>query len=322
MPPERVSWKNVFLVHFLGVVGVADEDQVHLAVLAGEEEIEQREEALGEILLVLVHRRRHIHEAEHDRARDRLRLPDAVAIAKVDLVQEREPAAATRAGDRARRATPRPGRACPAATASVKAASTASASRSMPPESAMRRASDCRSVRITERLAGTPDLVNPARMLLLRSVCPISVRARFGSSRSSKKICMNSSRDSENTKSSSLPPSPPLLPPPPLPEPSGRGMLVAGDVFAVARQHELAVAAAAETERGLGNVLSRHADLAALLHVGEPPLADHLLHRGFDLRLVPAQEPLAVHRALAASVRPAVDEVEHRRSRRVRPVRS
>jgi hypothetical protein len=86
-------------------------------------------------------------------------------------------------------------------------------------------ARDCRSVRTTARLAGTPALVNPARMLFLRSVCPISVRARLGSSRSSKKICMNSSRDSEKTKSSSPPPSPPLLPLPPAPpEPSGRGM--------------------------------------------------------------------------------------------------
>ena len=79
------------LVDFLRVVGMADEDQVHFAVLAGEEEVEQREEALGEVLLVLVHRRRDVHQAEHRGARDRLGSPDAIAIAQVELVEKRQP---------------------------------------------------------------------------------------------------------------------------------------------------------------------------------------------------------------------------------------
>src|SRR6476620_5467875 len=103
-------------------------------------------------------------------------------------------------------------------------ASSAASSRPMLPPSAIRRASDCRTVRTIARLAGTPLFVKPARMLVRCSVRPNSVRARFGSSRSSKKICMNSSRDSEKTNESSLSPSPapPLLPPPA--PPCGRAM--------------------------------------------------------------------------------------------------
>jgi hypothetical protein len=97
---------------------------------------------------------------------------------------------------------------------------------------------------------------------------------------------------------------------------------VAGDVLAIARQHEFAIAAAAEAERRLGDVLLRHPDLAAALHIGQAPLAHHLLDRGLDLRLVPAQESLAIDGALAASVGPSVDELEHRQPRTVSPVPS
>ena len=90
--------------------------------------------------------------------------------------------------------------------------------------SAIRRASDWRTVRTIARLAGTPLFVKPARVLVRCSVRPYSVRARFGNSRSSKKICMNSSRDSEKTNESSLSPSPPLPLPPPPPPPCGRAI--------------------------------------------------------------------------------------------------
>ena len=86
------------LVDFLGVVGVADEHEVDFAVLARQEQVQQREEALGEVLLVLVHRRRHVHQAEHHGARDRLRPPDAIAVAQVRLVDERQLAAPARRG--------------------------------------------------------------------------------------------------------------------------------------------------------------------------------------------------------------------------------
>src|SRR6185503_2138743 len=84
--------------------------------------------------------------------------------------------------------------------------------------------------------------------------------------------------------------------------------VVAGDELAVAGQHEFAIAAVAEAERRFGNVLLRHADLAALLHVGELALADHLLDGVLDMRLITAQEALAIDRASAAAARSTVDQ--------------
>ena len=86
---------------------------------------------------------------------------------------------------------------------------------------------------------------------------------------------------------------------------------VTGHVFAVAGQHVLAVADAAVVERRLGDVLARHAHFAALLEVGELALADHLAHRLLHVRLVAAQEALAVDAVLAAVVEATVDEVCH-----------
>src|SRR5258705_8641336 len=81
----------------------------------------------------------------------------------------------------------------------------------------------------------------------------------------------------------------------------------------MAGQEDLPTAAAAEAERGLGDALARHMHVAATLHVGEPSLADHLVHRRADLRLVTAQEPLAVDGALAPGVLAAIDQVAHER---------
>ena len=86
--------KGIF-VDFLGVVGVANEDQFHLAVLARKEQIQQGEEALGEVLLVLVHRGRDIHQAEHRRARDRLGPQHTIAVAQVWFLKKRQPRAPT-----------------------------------------------------------------------------------------------------------------------------------------------------------------------------------------------------------------------------------
>jgi hypothetical protein len=86
---------------------------------------------------------------------------------------------------------------------------------------------------------------------------------------------------------------------------------IAGHVFAVARQHEFAIATMAEGEGGLRQVLLRHPDFAAAFHVGETPFADHLLDRFPDVQLVAAQEPLAIDRALAAIVGSTIDQVSH-----------
>src|SRR5487761_2078307 len=93
--------------------------------------------------------------------------------------------------------------------------------------------------------------------------------------------------------------------------PVGPRYPVARDILAIAGQHELAVAAGAIAERRLRNVLLRHPDFAALLHVGQTPLADHLPDRLLDMRLVATQEALAVDGAAPATARAPIDQLHH-----------
>ena len=84
VPPVAGERKKVFLVHLLGRVRVADEDDLDPLVLPCQEDIEQHVEALGEVLHVLGHRAGDIHQAEHHRLGHRLRLVLEAAIADVD----------------------------------------------------------------------------------------------------------------------------------------------------------------------------------------------------------------------------------------------
>ncbi len=59
------------LVHFLRIMGVADENDVDALVAALQEKVQEQEEALGQILLALAHRARDVHEAEHHGLRAR-----------------------------------------------------------------------------------------------------------------------------------------------------------------------------------------------------------------------------------------------------------
>jgi hypothetical protein len=52
---------------------VADEDDLDVLVVARQEQVEQHEEALGDVLALLVHRAGDVHQAEHHRLRRRLR---------------------------------------------------------------------------------------------------------------------------------------------------------------------------------------------------------------------------------------------------------
>ena len=74
------------LVDFGGRAGVADEDQVHLAIVAGEEHVQQHEEALGEVLERLGHGRRRVHQAEHHRLGGRLGHPVEAIVLQIDRV--------------------------------------------------------------------------------------------------------------------------------------------------------------------------------------------------------------------------------------------
>ena len=87
--------EEVVLVDFVGLGVVADEDHLGVFVVAGQEEVEQDEEALGDVLACFVHRARDIHDAEHDRLADRLWNAHAVAISQVDRINVRNRAQAS-----------------------------------------------------------------------------------------------------------------------------------------------------------------------------------------------------------------------------------
>jgi len=67
-------------------VRVPDEHHLDMAVTAGEEKMKEHEEALRQILHVLGHRARDIHQAEHHRLRDGLRIAFEPTISQIDRI--------------------------------------------------------------------------------------------------------------------------------------------------------------------------------------------------------------------------------------------
>ena len=80
--------EELVLVDLLGHGVVADEDDLDVLVAAGEEQVQQHEEALAHGLALLVHRAGDVHHAEHHRLRGRARHLDAVVVAQVEAVDE------------------------------------------------------------------------------------------------------------------------------------------------------------------------------------------------------------------------------------------
>ena len=80
------------LVDLLGPVGMADEDDLDVAIAPLQEHVEQHVEPLGEILHVLGHRAGHIHQAEHHGLGDRLGHGLEAAVADIDGIDERDAA--------------------------------------------------------------------------------------------------------------------------------------------------------------------------------------------------------------------------------------
>ena len=82
------------LVDLLRLVRMANKDDLHVLVTALEEDVEQREEPFGDILHVLRHRGRGVHQAEHDSLGDRPRHRLEAPVTDVDRVDERDALAA------------------------------------------------------------------------------------------------------------------------------------------------------------------------------------------------------------------------------------
>ena len=80
--------EEVVFVDLLGHRVVADEHHLGVFVVACQEQVQQHEEALGDVLALFVHRSRHVEQAEHHRLRRRLRNADPVVVAQVEGVDE------------------------------------------------------------------------------------------------------------------------------------------------------------------------------------------------------------------------------------------
>ena len=81
--------EEFLLVDLRRFVRVTDEDDVDTLVFPFQEEVQQDEEALGEILLALAHRGRDVHEAEHDCLCARHDNRVEAIVADVDRIDER-----------------------------------------------------------------------------------------------------------------------------------------------------------------------------------------------------------------------------------------
>ena len=179
--------------------------------------------------------------------------------------------------------------------------------------SASRRPSAFRMVRPTFRLAGDPVTDCPARRGLVALV-PCSERlTRSGSSRSSKKISRNSSRDSTKAKPSSASPSgaPCRRPRPPVALPRLLDV-VAWTEGLVAGQHVLATTALGRVVEGrFADTVGRHGDVAAAIDLGDAPLAHRFVDGVLDVGSDPPDETPTVAETLLLGVQPAVDEMGH-----------
>ena len=95
---------------------------------------------------------------------------------------------------------------------------------------------------------------------------------------------------------------------------------VAGAELLVAGQHVLAHPALARMMEGrLADSVRGHRYVAAAVEVGDPPLAQGLVHGVLDVGSDPPDEPATVSEALLLRVQPAVDEVSHGMRRIIPP---
>ncbi|CAH1688264.1 hypothetical protein CHELA1G11_20222 [Hyphomicrobiales bacterium] len=82
------------LVHLFRPIGMTDEDDVDVIVAAREEEMQQREEALCQILHMFAHGPGDIHQTEHDGLGDRFRIGLVPTVTQIDGVDIGNPAIA------------------------------------------------------------------------------------------------------------------------------------------------------------------------------------------------------------------------------------
>src|SRR5687767_8907790 len=297
---------------------MADEDEIDLVVVAREEQVQQDEETLGEILARLVHRARHVHQAEHHRLGGGHRHPDAVAKAQVDRVEERDAQQ-----PRAQRRDLLLELVDLALLDRIVAVAVAlqldqllfklaqleprtRADRDAPADRAAHRA---QHVQVVRRALGTEAGALALPLGRVGELRADHVRQRqvleedlhellFAQRKGEIVFALAGVAGLALARAASA---------------AALGALdaVTADVVLVARVHDLAHAALAVVEHRLGHVLLGDAHFFAALDVANAAAVDRALDRLANLRLVAAQESLAVADRLVLAGQTAVDDLKH-----------
>ena len=283
--------------------GVADEDDVHLAVVARQEHVQQHEEALGQVLQRLGHGGRRIHQAEHDRLGGGLRHPLEAVVGQVDRIDVGDGAAQpllvleplAQLGDLGRiggvlrlgggklllqlldlgLARP-PQRHAPAQALAHGAGAVEAGRRAV---AGVAGARQLRRLQVLE-----PDLDEVGQLEVVEE----QVEELFLGEREGELVLALAVGTA--------------LAAAPAPAALGLGDLVADLVFLVARQHVVALAGvAAKREGGLAQALRADRDLLRALGLRDLARLERVLDGLADLRLGAAQEALAIAEALGLS---------------------
>ena len=295
---------------------MADEHHLGLLVVPREEQVQQDEEALGEVLARFVHGAGDVHQAEHHGLAGRLGLADAVAVAQVEGVQE--------------------GNALDALT---------QFRHPLAQHFHFRRRALGAALQVLELALGLLQFLarvaahgDAARQAHAHGAHHVQAgRVAFGDEAGAAQLPFRHvgqqlrsdharqgeiveevvhelfARDPEDEVVFALP----ILRGAAAARAAASAALrpldaVAADVFLVAGMHQFAAAPRRVAEGGLRHVALRERDVGAFLEVGDAAVADGLAHGFLDLLAVAAQEPLAVADRLVLAREAAVDDlVEH-----------
>lgn len=290
---------------------VADEDDVDLLVVPRQEQVQQDEEALGQVLAVLVHGAGHIHHAEHHGLADGRRHARAVAKPQVDGVEKGHRAhaqlqridALLQLGRRLAGAIVLRQQRLQLLFQCLEFAVRRLGQRNAPAQGAAHGAQQGQVVRrAVVAVAG-------AARLVLHGVADVGAQqARqgqvfkeqfhelfLGQGEGEVVLALAAVAGLGAAAACAA-----LRP----------GNAVAAHMLGVARVHRVMDAALPMVEHGLADVLARDGDALGLLHVADAALVHRAAHRLGDLRLVAAHEALAVAHRLVLAGQPAIDDLQ------------
>jgi len=306
--------KEGLLVHVVGASVVAEEYHLDAFVGPGQEQVQQDKKALGQVLALLIHGARHIHQAEHDRLAGRLRLLDAVNVTQVEGIKERDAPYAPaqmvdflfQPADFLAAIFRIPLERLQLLFQLLQLGDQRRSECDAPPQRAAQGTND---VDVSGR-ALARELAKPARTLFQLSTTVRCVLTRCGSSRSSKKYCVNSSRLSSKdevvftlafvarrTAAAATPSA------------AQARDLVTPDVFLIARVDHFPPATGPVPEHRFGDILARNGNALRVFDLANAALAHGLRHGAANMLPMAAQEALSVGDALVLASQSAIDDL-------------